>query len=135
VGEFSSDLLYGPVFSDYNPVSGIHNSISETEATCNIIPGIFFCRYYKYFIWISSILLLQLVAVSHNDFFRTERSKRADMKAMDTNKLILRLERLMTSLPVDPVKRRTHEQSIVTWLPEEDVKLCPNCAKSFNITR
>jgi rabenosyn-5 len=57
------------------------------------------------------------------------------MKAMDTNKLILRLERLMTSLPVDPVKRRAHEQSIVTWLPEEDVKLCPNCAKSFNITR
>lgn len=57
------------------------------------------------------------------------------MKAMDTNKLILRLERLMTSLPVDPVKRRAHEQSVVTWLPEDDVKLCPNCAKSFNITR
>ena len=74
-------------------------------------------------------------AVSHFDYFRGERSKRADMKAMDTNKLILRLERLMTSLPVDPVKRRAHEQSIVTWLPEEDVKLCPNCAKSFNITR
>ena len=57
------------------------------------------------------------------------------MKAMDTNKLILRLERLMTSLPSDPVKRRAHEQSVVTWLPEDDVKLCPNCAKSFNITR
>ena len=69
------------------------------------------------------------------DYFRAERSKRADMKAMDTNKLILRLERLMTSLPSDPVKRRAHEQSVVTWLPEEDVKLCPNCARSFNITR
>jgi hypothetical protein len=44
-------------------------------------------------------------AVSHFDYFRNERSKRADMKAMDTNKLILRLERLMTSLPVDPVSK------------------------------
>ena len=57
------------------------------------------------------------------------------MLAMDTNKLVIRLEKLMTSLPHDPVKRRHHEQSIVPWLPEDVVKLCPNCAKSFNLTR
>ena len=58
------------------------------------------------------------------------------MLAMDTNKLVIRLEKLMTSLPVhDPVKRRAHEQAVVPWAPEDVVKLCPNCAKSFNLTR
>lgn len=103
---------YGSKPLDYHPVSGIHYNLSENETDVN-----------------------KIQVVSHFEYFRTERSKRADMKAMDTNKLILRLERLMTSLPSDPVKRRAHEQSIVTWLPEEDVKLCPNCARSFNITR
>ncbi len=75
-------------------------------------------------------LIYFVSATSQLEYFLSERTK-----CDDTNKLILRLERLMTSLPVDPVKRRTHEQSIVTWLPEEDVKVCPHCAKSFNITR
>ena len=67
--------------------------------------------------------------------FRQERSRRADMLAMDTNKLVIRLEKLMTSLPVEPIKRRAHEQAVVPWVPEDVVKLCPNCAKSFNLTR
>ena len=57
------------------------------------------------------------------------------MLAMDTNKLIIRLEKLLNRLPHDPVKRRSHEQAVVSWLPEESVKLCPNCARSFNLTR
>ena len=38
-------------------------------------------------------------------------------------------------VPSDPLKRRSHEQSVVPWLPEDTVKLCPSCAKSFNIAR
>ncbi len=72
-----------------------------------------------------SNLIYFVSATSQLEYFLSERTK-----CDDTNKLILRLERLMMSLPVDPVKRRTHEQ-----LPEEDVKVCPHCAKSFNITR
>lgn len=28
-----------------------------------------------------------------------------------------------------------HEQDIVPWINEKDVKLCPGCAKSFNLLR
>ena len=105
--------LYGTEYSsNVHPVSGIQNSYLEESETENVIP-----------------------IINHNDYYKTERAKRADMLAMDTNKLIIRLEKLMSALPHDPVKRRTHEQAIVSWLPEESVKLCPNCARSFNITR
>jgi len=105
--------LYGTEYSsNVHPVSGIQNSYLEESEVENVIP-----------------------LTNHIDYYRTERAKRADMLAMDTNKLIIRLEKLMSSLPNDPVKRRTYEQAIVSWLPEESVKLCPNCAKSFNLTR
>ena len=87
---------------------------------------------------LSSVITLHIhcVDTSLMSSFRHERSRRADMLAMDTNKLVIRLEKLMTSLPVhDPVKRRAHEQAVVPWAPEDVVKLCPNCAKSFNLTR
>jgi rabenosyn-5 len=41
----------------------------------------------------------------------------------------------MCQLPSDPVKRRTHEQSVVPWINEKDVRLCPGCANSFGMTR
>ena len=81
------------------------------------------------------IYFVSIKATDHLDYYRTERAKRADMLAMDTNKLIIRLEKLLRSLPHDPVKRKSHEQAVVSWLPEESVKLCPNCARSFNLTR
>ena len=42
---------------------------------------------------------------------------------------------ILRGVPSDPLKRRSHEQSVVPWLPEDTVKLCPSCAKSFNIAR
>lgn len=105
--------LYGTEYSsNVHPVSGIQNTYLEDAGADNIIP-----------------------MTNHFEFYRTERAKRADMLAMDTNKLIIRLEKLLASLPNDPVKRRSHEQAIVAWLPEDSVKLCPNCARSFNLTR
>ena len=107
--EFTKDL-YGYEPSAYNPVSGIHyDRLKESDNT------------------------IEVTALFNE--FRQERSKRVDIRAMDINKLILRLERLMTQLPSDPMKRRIHEQSVVPWINEKDVSLCPNCAKSFGMTR
>lgn len=36
---------------------------------------------------------------------------------------------------VDAEKRKIHEMNIVKWANDEDVSLCPSCAKSFNIGR
>ena len=47
----------------------------------------------------------------------------------------MRLERLLRDVPADPVKRRAREQAVVPWLPEDTVRLCPSCARSFNIAR
>ena len=38
-------------------------------------------------------------------------------------------------MPVDAANRREHEQAVVQWVQEQLVKLCPNCAKSFNLGR
>ena len=48
---------------------------------------------------------------------------------------MVRLEKLLRNIPSDPAKRRAHEQGIVPWIAEDLVKLCPSCAKSFNIAR
>ena len=55
--------------------------------------------------------------------------------AAETNKLIIRLDKILSYLPHEANKRREHEQNIVTWVNDEDVKLCPGCAKSFNVLR
>jgi len=106
--------VYGTEYEAFfHPVSGISNQDLEDNKANNHLPS-----------------------VNLMSTFRHERARRADMLAMDTNKLIIRLEKLMTSLPVhDPVKRRAHEQAVVPWVPEDVVNLCPNCAKSFNLTR
>lgn len=110
VQEDFSREFYGLEPSLYHPVSGIHYDIlDENDSKVQVFDKF--------------------------DQFRLERAKRADIRAMDINKLIVRLEKLMTQLPSDPVKRRNHEQSIVPWINEKDVALCPGCAKSFGITR
>lgn len=52
--------------------------------------------------------------------------------ATETNKLIIRLDQLLL---VDSTDRKQHEQNVVHWLDGSSVKLCPQCAKSFNLTR
>lgn len=58
-----------------------------------------------------------------------------DFYAAETNKLIIRLDKIVSCLPSEASKRREHEQNVVTWVNDEDVRLCPQCAKSFNILR
>lgn len=108
--DFSSREFFGPEPSMYHPVSGIHyDLLDQNESKAELFDQF--------------------------DQFRFFRAQRADIRAMDINKLIVRLEKLMNQLPSDPVKRRNHEQSIVPWINEKDVALCPGCAKSFGITR
>ena len=107
--DFSQEI-YGMQPSEYHPVSGILYDILEHSDN-------------------------KIEVIDKFDQFRLERAKRADIRAMDINKLIVRLERLLSDIPTDPVKRRNHEQSIVPWINEKDVALCPSCAKSFGMTR
>ena len=107
--EFSKDL-YGREPSHNHPVSGIHYDILDESDN-------------------------KIEVVDKFDQFRLERAKRADLRTSYMNKLILRLDRLMTQLPSDPVKRRNHEMNVVPWINEKDVSLCPGCAKSFGMIR
>ncbi|XP_032578640.1 rabenosyn-5 isoform X2 [Drosophila sechellia] len=63
------------------------------------------------------------------------RNPRLERYASETNKLIIRLHRLLKDLPADSVQRRQHEQQTVSWLDGSSVKLCPSCAKSFHFAR
>ena len=36
--------------------------------------------------------------------------------ATETNRLIVRLDKLLEGMPGDPAKRRDHETAIVTWI-------------------
>lgn len=72
---------------------------------------------------------------SYFDYFQTVRNPRLERYASETNKLIIRLHRLLKDLPTDAVQRKQHEQHTVPWLDGSSVKLCPNCAKSFHIAR
>lgn len=72
---------------------------------------------------------------SYTQAFRAVRNNRLERYAAETNKLLIRLDKLLINLPADPVKRKAHEQAIVPWIDDKDVKLCPTCAKNFHVTR
>ncbi|KAK3871573.1 hypothetical protein Pcinc_023294 [Petrolisthes cinctipes] len=72
---------------------------------------------------------------NHTSLFKKIRSARIDSSVAETNKLLIRLDKLLRDLPNDPVKRKAHERSIVMWAEDRDVPLCPFCARSFNLAR
>lgn len=72
---------------------------------------------------------------THLSYFISIRNPRLERYASETNKLIIRLHKLLKDMPADLVQRKQHEQNIVPWLDGSSVKLCPNCAKSFHIAR
>ncbi|RWS13629.1 rabenosyn-5-like protein [Dinothrombium tinctorium] len=69
------------------------------------------------------------------EYFKQVRDSRIERYVIETNKLLIRLDKLMKDAPNDPEKRKQHEKSVVDWVNDADVKLCPSCAKSFNISR
>ncbi|CAL7938949.1 unnamed protein product [Xylocopa violacea] len=72
---------------------------------------------------------------SHTKYFKEIRNMRLERYSIETNKLLIRLDKLLNNLPADPVDRKVHERTIVPWIDEKDVKLCPTCAKSFHVAR
>lgn len=52
------------------------------------------------------------VDCSHLSYFRAIRTPRLERYATETNKLIIRLHKLLTDLPHDPSQRRQHEKNV-----------------------
>ncbi|XP_047369981.1 rabenosyn-5 [Vespa velutina] len=75
------------------------------------------------------------VTKSHTIYFKEIRFKRLERYESETNKLKIRLNKLLNNLPSDPVDRKRHEQCIVPWIDETVVNLCPTCAKKFHVAR
>lgn len=72
---------------------------------------------------------------SHFEHLKEVRDRRVERYVIETNKLLIRLDKLISDAPTDLEKRKQHEKNVVLWVCDSDVKLCPSCAKSFNITR
>ncbi|XP_058064263.1 rabenosyn-5 [Anopheles bellator] len=71
----------------------------------------------------------------HLAYFKAVRKPRLERYASETNKLIIRLDKLLAGCPTEPDQKKRHEQSKVPWVDGKLVKLCPSCAKGFGITR
>ncbi|CAG0922716.1 unnamed protein product [Notodromas monacha] len=84
------------------------------------------------------------VTRSHFAYFKQFKQNRHERYATETNKLILRLDKLVRGVKDDhsgssspsriPGSRRDYEKAVVPWIDDSVVKLCPECAKSFGIT-
>ncbi|CAG9766369.1 unnamed protein product [Ceutorhynchus assimilis] len=68
----------------------------------------------------------------HTNYFRDIRRERLEHRTTETNKLIIRLDRLLRTFGSD---RKQQEQELVVWLDGSTVTRCPSCAASFNIAR
>lgn len=76
------------------------------------------------------------VVRSWTDLFRGFRDTRVDKYVVETNKLLIRLDKLVNSdIPMDSSKRKAFEKTVVSWMHDSDVKSCKYCARSFSMTR
>ncbi|KFM67123.1 Rabenosyn-5, partial [Stegodyphus mimosarum] len=75
------------------------------------------------------------LTTSHTWYFKKLRDKKMDRYVLETNKLLIRLDKLICDISDDPEKRKEFEKSIVPWVPDADVPLCPGCGKSFGLSR
>uniref|UniRef100_A0A2L2YJ81 Rabenosyn-5 n=1 Tax=Parasteatoda tepidariorum TaxID=114398 RepID=A0A2L2YJ81_PARTP len=75
------------------------------------------------------------LVTSHTHYFKKLRDKKIDRYVIETNTLLIRLDKLICDISSDPEKRKEFEKSIVPWVADSDVPLCPGCAKSFGLSR
>lgn len=52
------------------------------------------------------------VSRSASDYFKAVRSNRLERYATETNKLLIRLDKLVCNMPTDPNQRKQHEQDV-----------------------
>ncbi|CAF0855503.1 unnamed protein product [Rotaria sordida] len=77
---------------------------------------------------------------SYNDKFKKLRKIEHDQISIETTRLLLRLEKLISNDEDVPKnaktkERRKYEQEIVEWIDDSKVSLCPSCAKPFSLSR
>lgn len=76
------------------------------------------------------------VTHSHTDTFKSIRDARVDRFVVETNKLLIRLDKLISpEVPAEPTKRKAFEKTVVPWVHDADVPMCPTCARTFTVTR
>ncbi|XP_067684205.1 rabenosyn-5-like [Haliotis asinina] len=73
---------------------------------------------------------------SHIDAFKAVRDARVDHFVVETNKLLIRLDKLIgPDSPLEPNKRKAFEKSVVPWIPDSEVPACLCCERSFSLRR
>ncbi|GAB1603705.1 rabenosyn-5-like [Argonauta hians] len=73
---------------------------------------------------------------SHTENFKAIRDSRVDRFVLETNKLLIRLDKLISpEAPTEPNKRKLFEKTVVPWVNDADVPMCPSCARTFMVTR
>lgn len=96
---------------------------------------------------------------SHTDYFKKIRDSRLERFMVETNKLIIRLDKLAHEAPSDPKQRAgkrfmiplgkysasgamirlfyyllAFEKHLAFWAPDHDVPICPNCGRHFGVS-
>lgn len=90
--------------------------------------------FYRSWIQPSSLTITECFGDSHWHLFVEARKKHNENICLETNKLVLRLDKLVN--PDDGDDQRSGlDKSLVEWTQDDLVKLCPFCAKSFTIAR
>lgn len=73
---------------------------------------------------------------SHTEFFKSHRERRIDAYALETNKLLLRLDKLIDDkAPMEPSKRKNYEKSVVPWMKDNEASKCITCGRIFTLAR
>jgi rabenosyn-5 len=72
---------------------------------------------------------------SHTSYMKSARETRIDHFVLETNKLLIRLDKLLTGpgFGEDSSKRKAFEKTVVPWVSDEHVNLCPSCGKGFRM--
>lgn len=70
------------------------------------------------------------------DRFKSRRDARIDRVVIETNKTVIRLEKILNRIKLTRKQNeKPYEQSLVPWVPDEDVPYCPTCGDKFIVNR
>lgn len=90
--------------------------------------------FYRSWIQPSRLKLTECFADTHWTNFVEARRKHNENICSETNKLVLRLDKLINARKDDP-SNVDIDKSIVEWTQDDLVNLCPFCAKNFSLAR
>ncbi|XP_065829156.1 rabenosyn-5-like [Oscarella lobularis] len=70
---------------------------------------------------------------SHWDRFKDTRDRSVNQIAIETNKILIRLEKFVSQLEKGGKLKKDYE--IVDWVPDSQATVCYDCKKSFSVSR